>query len=1518
MPKMAKRDFSGIRQWCGEQSRAFEELSFQLLKHQVPPGAKVVRTGNPDGGVEWYTALDDGIEWGWQAKFVNGIDALLTAMTDSVRRVALERPRLRKLVFVIHWNLATGTSGRERLSQREKFENKIKTWKRTIEGAEMIEFGLLQHSDLVDELAKPQHEGRVAFWWDDLALGQDRLWQLYRQQDSAAGEKYRPDLQVDVEIQDDLLALGFDRSILDKLSELCRALARAVDRLEVPEDENPEALRELGEKAQHVKTLALSMDLAPENSVVVLDSLQEAARACRDAAYAAEDYVHKRAEQNKTLPEGDPLKTDQYTQERMYYRLQNLLARIGELDEWLDATEGSLLRKPAYFLTGQAGTGKTHLLLDATKRALEAGRPAVFLPGTGLGKPLWEAIADQLGVASLGRDALLGAMESAGEAASLNGNRFLICIDALNETEPASFWKAHLPQLRAALESYPHIGLAVSCRDTYTEAVLDETESRQFVRQEHPGFAGREIEATQKYFAHFGLEAPRTPLLTPEFSVPLFLKLYCEAMHKSSPPIAVGHLGRTEIFERFLDAKVAAVARRYLPDPQSDFELREASSDVRQVLDDLLDELAIRGTESLGAATAMELAKRALEGSRKAARRMIGLLQHEGVLTRELIRLDDGELGEGVRVVFQAFSDFLLLQRRLKGHLNPAYDTELLEWLFTEASPGIVEAATVFFPERYGIELPDLLAAASRPSSEPRHASGSVSTRAAGGGSGGRRAKSTSPPGQWRDGQWLNYVFLRGLAHRDSSAVTARTVELLETVEHELLPRDFYELLFTLSPQPGSLLNGFWLHERLMAMPMPERDSTFGFATYRAVSEDPNAASRLARWAAAGPYPSYDPVVVELACIPLCWLLSSPNRYMRDWITKSLVQVLHGHLDVAKRLIERFWPVDDPYVVQRVVAIAYGALLRSGPDQTEAARALCKSVHRLVFTRPLRADELLLDAAAGILRWGEAQQLLPADLVEQSLQRPWGIDAPTPPPSKEELDAEYPPDPPGRGGYSSIYMSTDHYGDFGDYIVGRTIGDFSRFRLNQALPKDADVSDRVIPERWNHFLDSLTDEQRAQLGNRLDDPALFAAMRDLDRLIEHNQILTADQEELLGAAVIPAKPVREDYPHDEAQRWVFYRTISLGWTPERFQFEDRAVGLGHNREGHKAERWGKKYQWIAFHELLARVADNFHTSKTHREREPYQGLHELAGHREIDPSLPPVPFDDFISRTRVESPWQDPQVQFPVWPPQRLDMKRFQGDLDRFLADTASEPTLQGSILLDDDAGEPWLVLEGRFTQQDPQAHEELGGPEQPTSIYSFFIDAGQGQSLLDATPIDQHHRIYNVIDSHGHVNCCYLMEVAREHAPRCRNRHEQLREDLDSAEGFRVVSSVERFVWEGETYDCSIEATVSLPMPSAFLQRQARLTFDPAQSSWHDPQGDTLVCYKSDPALEGGALLVRASFLCQFLEANRLELIAIHSFERRQLGGSGPYQYVEGSTLARITKHLTIKEGSSRRTQHP
>lgn len=106
MARVDATDFDYLRAWNGEQSRAFEEVSYQLLKHKVPGGTRAIRTGNPDGGVEWYVTLPDGTEWGWQAKHVHGIDALLNAITDSVQRVAKERPTLRKLTFVISSNWA--------------------------------------------------------------------------------------------------------------------------------------------------------------------------------------------------------------------------------------------------------------------------------------------------------------------------------------------------------------------------------------------------------------------------------------------------------------------------------------------------------------------------------------------------------------------------------------------------------------------------------------------------------------------------------------------------------------------------------------------------------------------------------------------------------------------------------------------------------------------------------------------------------------------------------------------------------------------------------------------------------------------------------------------------------------------------------------------------------------------------------------------------------------------------------------------------------------------------------------------------------------------------------------------------------------------------------------------------------------------------------------------------------------------------------------------------------------------
>lgn len=105
---------------------------------------------------------------------------------------------------------------------------------------------------------------------------------------------------------------------------------------------------------------------------------------------------------------------------------------------------------------------------------------------------------------------------------------------------------------------------------------------------------------------------------------------------------------------------------------------------------------------------------------------------------------------------------------------------------------------------------------------------------------------------------------------------------------------------------------------------------------------------------------------------------------MRDWVTKALVELLRGHIAVMERLVIRFWPIDDPYVVQRVFVIAYGALMRSDLGQREDAKKLVARVHELVFTKPVRPDEILLDAARGIVEWGVTNGVTPKSQLKST------------------------------------------------------------------------------------------------------------------------------------------------------------------------------------------------------------------------------------------------------------------------------------------------------------------------------------------------------------------------------------------------------------------------------------------------------------------------------------------------------------------------------------------------------
>ena len=101
----------------------------------------------------------------------------------------------------------------------------------------------------------------------------------------------------------------------------------------------------------------------------------------------------------------------------------------------------------------------------------------------------------------------------------------------------------------------------------------------------------------------------------------------------------------------------------------------------------------------------------------------------------------------------------------------------------------------------------------------------------------------------------------------------------------------------------------------------------------------------------------------------LAWTLAASNRPVRDRATKALVNLLTGRLAATARLVDGFADVDDPYVVERVYAVAYGVATRShDPDEV---KILAERVYARVFaTGAPPVNILLRDYARGVDRAG--------------------------------------------------------------------------------------------------------------------------------------------------------------------------------------------------------------------------------------------------------------------------------------------------------------------------------------------------------------------------------------------------------------------------------------------------------------------------------------------------------------------------------------------------------------------
>ena len=95
----------------------------------------------------------------------------------------------------------------------------------------------------------------------------------------------------------------------------------------------------------------------------------------------------------------------------------------------------------------------------------------------------------------------------------------------------------------------------LSCRSEFLDDTLSPALLTRLHQVRHAGFAGVERDAIEAFLDLYGIERPSFPLLDPEFTNPLFLKLLCrtlQARHEHQFPRT--GIGTSWIYSNFLDA----------------------------------------------------------------------------------------------------------------------------------------------------------------------------------------------------------------------------------------------------------------------------------------------------------------------------------------------------------------------------------------------------------------------------------------------------------------------------------------------------------------------------------------------------------------------------------------------------------------------------------------------------------------------------------------------------------------------------------------------------------------------------------------------------------------------------------------------------------------------------------------------------------------------------------------------------------------------------------------------------
>ncbi|MBW4604307.1 MAG: ATP-binding protein [Calothrix sp. FI2-JRJ7] len=1323
--------------------------------------------------------------------------------------------------------------------------------------------------------------------------------QHFQEVRASAGARYTPEIHVDLPEAWAFEGLGRTDKFFDRIQnlygQLCRKLSQAKASTEL-EQKFPEIAQSLNTLSKNALALVSALKQIDRDTFTPINFSHLAALAQQIGTVASECHELSRQAESLLEPKTAQATKNTYTRSPDKELLENVRHYVFEVQKVVveinkfatsDSTQAA--NQGALLFLGEAGTGKTHLFCDIAKRRLDESLPTVILLGQHFsnGEP-WFQIMQRLHLPFRDRHEFLNALNTVAQSC---GRRALILIDALNESDSRRLWKDELAGIISVLSHYPRIGIAISCRTSYERMVIPNgLIPENLVRVYHRGFNSHEYIATKTFFDHYGIERPNIPLLVPEFSNPLFLKIFCEGLAKRKlTRIPKGLKGISAVFNFFINTVHEILWQKLDYDDKTNL--------VLQAVDKLACHMAETGQLWVEREEAKKIVNQILPATGHQQTLFVNLVS-EGLLAEDLVYVrsndddSDPQTIDTVKFPYEKFSDHLIVRYLLNKHLNqnnlaasfntnqPLWKMLADDWQAWRYS-GWIEAVCIQLPEKTGYELVEL-----------------------------------APHAKTWD--ILKRTFLHSIIWRNPNKITDATKDYLNEIFVEDGGEEaVYNLLLTVAADPEHPLNAKFLHNHLISLEMPDRDKLWSIYLYFQY-EERGAVDRLLEWSWEAEKTHISDDAIELCAIALAWFLTTSHRYVRDRATKALVAMLHLRPHILVRVIGQFLDVNDLYVLERLYAVAYGVAMLSN-DVTGVAE-LAGKVYEWVFQdgKP-PAHILLRDYARGVIEAAVHRNLLPAnvDLIRARppYQSPWFDEIST----KEELE-DY-----GRTWEDmddiewaryDIYESVMDFGDFARYIIGTNHGDFewSSHRLTEQGSKEICT---IRKKEYEKFIESLTQKQtdawqhyeklrsnvkflqRLEPAQQRERFQYEFSQEELDRFLASEEkiflkTLGNKKKRVFNEFILPylEDPKGDKFRFDLsiAQRWILKRVFELGWTKDKFGYFDRHINYrSYSREANKSERIGKKYQWIAYHEFLAHVADNFEFTGNYRldnSPQKYNGPWQISsGTRDIDPSL--------LLRKLPEQ--EDDRKKFIWWQP--VEYVFNDANKQEKIAWIAKENDCPEPIRLIEltkpNDGQTWLTLEGhyRWTETAPIEEEKYQSKRRDIwyQVRSYIIRQEHFNQVLEW--LSDKNFMGGWMPESQHMLDVFVGEFPW--SPSYTNkRFDETQDWVEIWSGqetlpYPIVVTTIEYLRENSTFDCSIDDTISALMPSAWLIKNMGLRWSGGKFSFVDSINEVVAFNPSAEEVGPSAFLISKEKLTPFLVENKLEMIWTVLGERMIIGGN-------------------------------